>query len=127
MTYRMNTPYQHMTFPTLAAAKRAAHAGLDSIAAKRGYSMDETKRRVGNTVMHYMTVRDSKGRVKTGVVIYKVDGSEFGKHRTSIPFTRMGRDQRKEYLAKVGLTRSVTGLTPTKAAQAAQTAQEVAR
>lgn len=69
--YIVNTPGPGFYAGTLAEAKRKAHAGLDSIAAKRGYSMVETKRRDGNTVYHYITVYNSKGKVVTGAVIYK--------------------------------------------------------
>ena len=97
MPYRMNTPYQSLTFPTLAAARKAAHAGLDSIAAKRGYSMVETSRRVGNRVLHFFTVTNSKGKSMTGCVIYK-DDSVRG---TSKTYTSMTAAQRKEMRDKM--------------------------
>lgn len=70
--YRINTPGPCFTVPTLAQARRRAHAGLDSIAAKRGYSLNEYSIRKGKRVLHYLQVLNSKGKVVTGCVIYKV-------------------------------------------------------
>jgi len=89
--YRMNNPYTSTIHNTLAEAKRAAHAGLDSIAAKRGYSMVESKRREGTRVLNYMTVYNSKGKVMTGVVIYKLTAEEIKRDGARL----MNRNPRK--------------------------------
>lgn len=69
--YKVNTPGPGFTVSTLAEAKRLAHRGLERIASKRGYSMNEFKVRKGNRVLHYIHVHNSKGKVVTGCVIYK--------------------------------------------------------
>lgn len=96
MTYRVNTPGPSFTRPTLKEAKRAAHAGLDSIAAKRGYTMTESTRREGKRFLHYITVCNSKGRIVTGAVIYKVDDNP------ALPrYKKLSKADRKRYIEKV--------------------------
>lgn len=70
--YAVRTPGPGFNVRTFAKAKALAHAGLDSIAAKRGYTMDEWVDHKGN---YRFSVRNSKGRVVTGCVIVKKDGT----------------------------------------------------
>lgn len=70
--YKVITPGPHFTVSTLSAAKHKAHSGLDRIASKRGYSLEEFKQRHGRTTYHYFRVLNSKGRTVTGCIIYKI-------------------------------------------------------
>lgn len=70
--YQINTPGPCFTVPTLADAKRKARLGLRRAASKRGYTLKEFKERRGRTTYHYFHVLNSKGRVVTGCVIYKI-------------------------------------------------------
>jgi hypothetical protein len=67
-SYRLITPYFVHYYKTLPEAKRAAHAGLDRIAAKRGYSMTVDYSPRGEWKF---TVLNSKGKPMTGCRIIR--------------------------------------------------------
>lgn len=71
--YRILTPGPGFRTKTFDEALRVAHKGLDSIAAKRGYSMIEEFDQ-GGSGTYRLTVYNSKGRKVTGAAIVRVDG-----------------------------------------------------
>lgn len=75
-TYQINTPGPGFTKDFRNPAEALDWVERYLPCDRRGYTRRRSSREVAGTVVHYSHVLDTKGRVKTGAVIYPADKRE---------------------------------------------------